>query len=85
MKKYKVWFSNFNDDDIENADEYSTKWGADDAAEEFLKFQYHECDGCEWMPKDYGKTKIIVMDLETGEKEEFTWELDYEPSFYVYS
>ena len=84
MKKYKIFFKNYDENAEEEADEYASSWNIIDAIENFLSYQYDNCDGWEWMPKDCGRTIIVVIDLESGKKEEFNWEIEYQPSFYVY-
>ena len=51
------------------------------AVDHYLETVYSESDGWEWMNQDQGTTTVICVDSE-GKKTEYTWSLDYNPTFY---
>ena len=50
---------------------------------QFLEHCYDNCDGWEWMKNSEGSL-VIAVDDDLGNKWNFTYSLDWEPSFGVY-
>lgn len=49
----------------------------------YCHFLYSEGDGWEWMRNDHARTKIRCVNTLTNEETFHTFELEYEPSFYI--
>ena len=82
-KSGKILYKCAFEENLEYNFEYETIWGADDAAQEFLKYTYDNCDGWEWMPRTT-KSRVSVLNTLTNETVFVSWELEFEPSFYTW-
>jgi len=76
---YKVYF--LERDSLEDASEYEA-FEPYYAVKDFLKDTYDNCDGWEWMRNDNGST-IVRTVAEDGTIVDYSWELEFEPSFYI--
>lgn len=82
--KYRVYLENEYDESYHDNEsgwqiECQPNW-LDYELKEFCDHVYSNCDGWEWMKNS--DERIIAID-ETGKKLYFSFELDYEPVFYV--
>ena len=82
--EYQAWIVGDEDEDDEHWTIMEYPGWESLVAKKFLQYAHSNMDGWEWMRKDDGKSTVRVKQDGVNKPKDFSFELDYEPSFYVY-